>query len=346
MPYPPVRQPPRHRATTWAGLTTAVATAFALGALPGHAAAAAPTAAAAPAARPKAPAIQAVASFSILGDLVRQVGGERVQVDVLVGPGADAHVYQPTPTQAKTVAKAQVLFSNGLGFEGWMARLLKSANYKGTHVVATQDADVMAAEDDDHDAKPGAKKTAGSDHKHDHAKADPHAWQSVPNAFVYVRNITKGLCDADAEGCDSYQKNAATYIEQLKTLDAGVRTAWAAIPAAQRKVITSHDAFGYYAKAYGVTFLSPQGVSTESEASAKGVAKLVRQIKAENVKALFVETISNPRLIEQIGRETGVRPAGELYSDSLSPPGGPADSYVKMIRHNTTALTGAIQANK
>ena len=291
-----------------------------------------------------APAIQAVASFSILGDMVRQVGGERVQVDVLVGPGADAHVYQPTPTQAKTVAKAQVLFSNGLGFEGWMARLLKSANYKGKHVVATQGADVLEAEDDDHDAKPGAKNAPGHDHKHDHGKSDPHAWQSVPNAIVYVKNIAKGLCDADAAGCDSYQKNAATYTEQLKTLDTDVRAAWGAIPEAQRKVITSHDAFGYYAKAYEVTFLSPQGVSTESEASAKGVAKLVRQIKAENVKALFVETISNPRLIEQIGRETGVKPAGELFSDSLSKAGGPADSYVKMIRHNTMALTGAILA--
>ena len=285
-----------------------------------------------------APAVRAVASFSILGDIVRQVGGDRVEVTVLVGPGADAHVYQPTPTQAKTVTKAQVLFSNGLGFEGWMARLLKSANYKGTHVVVTQGADVLEAEDNDHDAKPGAHKG----YKHDHGKADPHAWQSVPNAYAYVKNIAKGLCTADAAGCDSYQKNAAAYTEQLKSLDAEVRAAWGAIPQAQRKVITSHDAFGYYAKAYGVTFLSPQGVSTESEASAKGVAKLVRQIKAENVKALFVETISNPRLIEQIGRETGVKPAGELFSDSLSKAGGPADSYVKMIRHNTTALTGAI----
>lgn len=288
-----------------------------------------------------APAVQAVASFSILGDMVRQVGGDRVEVTVLVGPGADAHVYQPTPAQAKTVAKAQVLFSNGLGFEGWMARLLKSANYKGTHVVATQGADVLEAdEDDDHDAKPGAHKVHG--HQHDHGKADPHAWQSVPNAHMYVKNIAKGLCTADAAGCDSYQQNSNAYTEQLKSLDAEVRAAWGAIPQAQRKVIASHDAFGYYAKAYGVTFLSPQGVSTESEASAKGVAKLVRQIKAENVKALFVETISNPRLIEQIGRETGVKPAGELFSDSLSKAGGPADSYVKMIRYNTSALTGAI----
>lgn len=289
-----------------------------------------------------APAVQAVASFSILGDMVKQVGGDRVDVSVLVGPGADAHVYQPTPTQAKTVAKAQVLVSNGLGFEGWMARLLKSANYKGIHVVATQGADVLEA-GNGHEAKPGAHK--GHAHAHNHGKADPHAWQSVPNAMVYVKNIAKSLCDADAAGCDSYQKNAAAYTEQLKALDAEVRAAWGAIPQAQRKVITSHDAFGYYAKAYGVTFLSPQGVSTESEASAKGVARLVRQIKAENVKALFIEAISDPRLIEQIGRETGVKPSGELFSDSLSKADGPAPSYVAMIRHNTQVLTKAVQGN-
>lgn len=299
-------------------------------------------------AEPVKPAVLAVASFSILGDMVRQVGGERVQVDVLVGPGADAHVYQPTPTQAKTVAKAQVLFSNGLGFEGWMTRLLRSASYKGKHVVTSQGADILEAEGEGHGTTPanpaGAKPGTAHKHTHDHGKSDPHAWQSVPNAYVYVKNIAKGLCDADASGCDSYQKNAATYTDQLKALDAEVRAAWASIPAAQRKVITSHDAFGYYAHAYGVTFLSPQGVSTESEASAKGVAKLVRQIKAEQVKALFVEAIANPRLIEQIGRETGVKLGGELYSDSLSGPTGPASSYLNMIRHNTTALTRAVQS--
>jgi zinc/manganese transport system substrate-binding protein len=283
-----------------------------------------------------APAVQAVASFSILGDMVRQVGGDRVEVHVLVGPGADAHVFQPTPTQAKTVAKASVLFSNGLGFEGWMARLLKSAHYQGTHVVATQGADVLETPGHGH-AKPGAH----TGHHHAHGNVDPHAWQNVRNAVVYVNNIAKGLCSADAAGCDSYQKNAATYTQQLLALDAEVRAAWGAIPPAQRKVITSHDAFGHYAKAYGVTFLSPQGVSTDSEASAKGVARLVRQIRAENVKALFVETISDPRLIEQIGRETGIKPAGELFSDSLSPAGGPADTYIRMVRFNTQALTQA-----
>jgi zinc/manganese transport system substrate-binding protein len=277
--------------------------------------------------------IQAVASFSILGDLVRQVGGDRVQVHVLVGPGSDAHVFQPTPAQARLVGQAQVVFSNGLGFEGWMSRLLKTANYRGQQVEVSQGIKPLK------DAGHGH----GHHHGHSHGAADPHAWQSVSNVMAYVGNIAKGLCEADAAGCDTYKANAATYNEQLKTLDADIKTAWAAIPAAQRKVITSHDAFGYYAQAYGVKFLAAQGVSTESEASAKGVAQLVRQIKKENIKALFVESISDPRLIAQIGRETGVKPAGELFSDSLSDAQGSAPTYVAMMRANTTALTQAVK---
>ncbi|MDP2021897.1 MAG: zinc ABC transporter substrate-binding protein, partial [Hydrogenophaga sp.] len=226
--------------------------------------------------------IKAVASFSILGDLVRQVGGDRVAVEVLVGPGSDAHVFQPTPSQARLVGQAQIVFSNGLGFEGWMTRLLNTASYKGRHVVASQGIKPIQAEEDhdDHDDhQPGEK------HGHHHEDADPHAWQSVPNTMVYVGNIAKGLCAADAAGCDTYQKNAAAYTAQLRALDADIKAAWASIPTAQRKVITSHDAFAYYAKAYGVKFLAPQGVNTDSEASAKGVAQLVRQIKKEQIKA-------------------------------------------------------------
>ena len=280
--------------------------------------------------------IKAVASFSILGDLVRQVGGDRVAVDVLVGPGCDAHVFQPTPSQARLVGQAQIVVSNGLGFEGWMSRLLNTASYKGRHVVASRGVKPLQAEGEhEHGAK--------GDHHGE--ETDPHAWQSVSNVMVYVGNIAKGLCEADAAGCDSYQKNAAAYNAALKTLDADIRSAWATIPAGQRKVITSHDAFGYYAKAYGVKFLAPQGVNTDSEASAKGVAQLVRQIKKEKIKALFVESISDPRLIAQIGRETGVKPAGELFSDSLSDAKGTAASYVDMMRANTVALTRAMQGH-
>jgi len=281
------------------------------------------------------PAMPVVASFSILGDLVSQVGGDRVKVDVLVGPGADAHVFQPKPAQAKTVAQAKVVFVNGLGFEGWLPRLLKSANVKAKPVIVSAGITPL----DSQEAEPTGKHGHGHDH---HDEQDPHAWQSVANTVQYVSNIAQGLCAADAAGCDSYRKNAAAYTAQLNKLDSNIQTAWAAIPPAQRKVITSHDAFGYYASAYGVKFLAPQGVSTDSEASAKGVSKLIRQIHAENIRALFVETISNPRLIEQIGRETGVKPAGELYSDTLSATGGPAATYLDMMRHNTRLLTGAI----
>lgn len=280
--------------------------------------------------------IKAVASFSILGDLVRQVGGERVQVDVLVGPGSDAHVFQPTPAHARAVAQSQIVFSNGLGFEGWMARLLKTAGYKGQQVVVSKGARTLKADRHDDDHK-------GQGHGHDHGAHDPHAWQSVDNVKVYVRNIAQGLCQVDATGCDSYERNAKAYTARLDALDTEIRASWAQIPPAQRKVITSHDAFGYYARDHSVKFLAPQGVSTESEASAKGVAQLVRQIRREQIRALFVENIADPRLIEQIAREAGVKPSGALYSDSLSAPGGDAPTYIDMVRFNTRALANAVR---
>ena len=278
--------------------------------------------------------LRVVATFSILGDLVQQVGGQRVAVQTLVGLGGDAHVFQPTPTHARQVGQAQLVVSNGLGYEGWMPRLLQSTGYKGPQVVTTK----------------GVKPIAGTrghnhdhGHKHDHGRHDPHAWQSVPNVITYVKNIADGLCTADAAGCPAYRANAERYTAGLKTLDADIRAAWAPIPAAQRKVITSHAAYAYYGQAYGVRFLSPQGVSTESEASAKGVAQLVRQIKKEGIKALFVENVSDPRLIEQIARETGVKPSGQLYSDSLTPTGGGAPTYIALIRANTQRLIQAMR---
>lgn len=277
------------------------------------------------------PALRAVASFSILGDLVRQVGGERVAVEVLVGPGSDAHVYSPKPAQAKQVGQAQLVLSNGMGFDGWMARLLKSAGFKGRHVVASAGIQPLKGVADEHG------------HGHAHAAADPHVWQDVARVQAYVKNIAQGLCAADAAGCDSYRSNAAAYGQQLDALDQEIRRAWSAIPAQQRLVISSHDAFGYYASAYGVRFLAPQGVSTDSEASAQGVARLVRQIRQEKASALFVESIADPRLIEQIARETGLKASSEgLYSDSLAPQ-GEAASYLGMMRYNTRVLIAAIQ---
>lgn len=318
----------RHRPTTHAPRRAAIAAALALslGVL-------SPTALWAQT-QATTPVVRAVATFSILGDLVRQVGGPRVAVDVLVGPGSDAHVFEPTPTQARQVGQAQVVFSNGLGFEGWIGRLLKTTDYKGQEIVVSQG------------IQPLKNHHSGPDrHGHNHHGApDPHAWQSVPNTMVYVQNIAKGLCKTDSAGCPTYERNATAFNAQLQALDADIRKQWAAVPTAQRKVITSHDAFGYYAHAYGVQFLAPQGISTEAQASAQGVAKLVRQIKKERTKALFVENISDPRLMEQIGRETGIKPAGSLYSDSLSPPTGPASHYIAMMRLNTQAMTTAASA--
>lgn len=278
--------------------------------------------------------IHVVATFSILGDLVREVGGDRVDVVTLAGPGDDAHVFTPSPSHARTLAGAAAVVSNGLGFEGWMSRLVRSSGYQGLQVVASQGVEAL---------KPDHKHGHGHGHAHHHhGQHDPHAWQDPKNVMLYVSNIAKGLCQVDAQGCDLYQANARAYTERLRELDREVRTAWNGVEAGRRKVITSHDAFAYYGHAYGVRFLSPQGVSTEAEASARGVARLIRQIKAESIRALFVENISDPRLIEQIARETGVRPSGVLFSDSLSDAGGPAATYIDMVRHNTAALLKAI----
>jgi len=274
-----------------------------------------------------APSVRAVASFSILGDLVQQVGGDRVSVEVLVGPGGDAHVFEPKPAHAKAVGQAQVVFANGLGFEGWMARLLQTARFKGRLVVVSDGVHALPDEDD-----------------HGHGN-NPHAWQDPTLVRRYVRNIAQGLCAADASGCDGYQRRAQSVDAELQVLDKDIHARWAAIAPAQRVVITSHDAFGYYGQAYGVRFLAPQGVSTDAEASARGVAQLVRQIRRERVKALFVENIADPRLMAQIARETGQRmDARPLYSDSLAPTGSPAATYQGMMRYNTEVLTSAILA--
>ncbi|MBD3892480.1 MAG: metal ABC transporter substrate-binding protein [Hydrogenophaga sp.] len=277
--------------------------------------------------------VQAVATFSILGDLVRQVGGERVAVTVLVGPGADAHVFRPTPAHARQIGQAQIVFSNGLGYESWLARLLSSVNYRGPHVVLSTGVQPLKA----------GKKKHGHAHGHDHGDTDPHAWQNVAHVMTYVAHIAQGLCQVDASGCDLYRRNAGSYTAELRALEAEIRASWAEVPAAQRSVITSHDAFGYYGAAYGVRFFAAQGIDTKNAASAQDVARLVRQIRRDNIRALFVENIADPRLIEQIGRETGLRPAGKLFSDSLSGADGPAPNYIAMMRYNTRAMINAIR---
>jgi len=271
-----------------------------------------------------------VATFSILADFVEKVGGERVAVRTLVGPEADAHVYQPSPADAADVGKAKVVFQNGLGFEGWIERLVRSSGYNGPVVIATKGIEPLKK---DHEHEKNG---------HDHGDTDPHAWQSVPNAILYVANVRDGLCAADKDGCPVYTKNAEAYTAELKKVDQEIKSKLAVIPAKRRKVITSHDAFGYFAQAYGVKFLSSTGVSTESEASAKDVARLIDQIRKEKVKAVFVENITDARPVERIAKETGAKVGGTLYSDALSKSDGPAKSYLDMMRHNAGLIAGAM----
>lgn len=289
--------------------------------------------------------IPVVATFSILGDFVRQVGGDRVAVKILVGPNGDAHVYNPTPADAKAVAGAKVVFVNGLGFEGWMQRLLKASGTKAPIVTATTGITPreMADEDDDHDHDPKAKAKGKDAHAgHDHGATDPHAWQSVANAKTYIANVRDGLIAADPDGKATYEANAGAYLAKLETLEADVKAAIDKIPATERRVLTSHDAFGYFSGAYGITFLAPQGISTEAEATAKDVAKLIRQIKKEKVKAVFIENMTDGRIVERIAKETGIRLGGSIFSDSLSPETGPAATYIDMVRHNVKLLSAAM----
>ncbi len=269
--------------------------------------------------------INAVASFSILGDMVQQVGGDRVTVTTIVGPNADTHVYEPKPSDAASVAHADIFFINGLGFEGWMERFVEATGYKGPLIVASNGVISHTMMDD------GETVT------------DPHAWQSLQNGILYIENIEKGLCAIDAAGCVVYATNAKAYQAQLLALDAEVKTEIAAVPEAKRKVITTHDAFGYFGEAYGVTFLAAEGISTDAEPSARDVAKLITQIKAEGVSALFIENMSDGRLIEQIAEETGVRMGGELYADALSEPGQNAPHYLDMFKYNASLLIPALE---
>lgn len=264
--------------------------------------------------------LNVVASFSILGDFVRNVGGSSVNVTVLVGPDSDAHVYAPTPSDAKKVADAKIVFVNGFGFEGWLPRLVKSAGAKASVVTATAGI---------------APLKLGSE-------ADPHAWQSVANAKIYVANIRDALAEAAPAQAEGFKSRAQAYLANLDALEREVRDGVAKIPEGRRKVISTHNAFGYFAAAYGVEFIAPVGVSTESEASARDVARIITQVRAAKIPALFLENISDPRLMGRISAETGARVGGTLYSDSLTGEKGDSPTYIAMVRHNIKALTSAL----
>ena len=276
---------------------------------------------------PKQDRLKVVASFSILADFVRNVGGDRVEVATLVGPNGNTHVYAPSPGDARKVADARLVIVNGMGYEGWIDRLVKASGSKAPIVVATRG------------IKPRVP-AAGADH--DHGRADPHAWQSVANAKIYVANIRDALIAADPTGKAAYEANAAVYLARLDTLEREVRDAIARIPPDRRRLITSHDAFGYFQAAYGVDFIAPQGVSTEAEASARDVAAIIAQIRKQKIPAVFMENVTDPRLIQQIARETGARIGGTLYSDALTDDKGEAPTYIDLIRHNVRQLVAAL----
>ena len=276
------------------------------------------------------PKLDVVASFSVLGDFAARVGGDRVAVTTLVGPGADAHAYEPTPIDAARVAEADVVIVNGAKFEGFIDRLVEASGTKASIVTTTRGIELMEA-GEHHD-----------EHADGHGEHDPHAWHSIAHARRYVANIADGLCTADPDGCGTYRTNAEAYTEELTALEEEVRRTLGSLAQSKRTMIVSHDAFGYLAKAYGLRFLAPQGVSTESEASAADVARLIDQIREGGAAAVFVENIADPRLIERIAAETGLRMGGKLYSDALSPPSGPAGTYSDMMRHNANTIAGAV----
>ena len=329
-------------------------------------------------------AIPVVATFSILGDMVKRIGGEHVAVKTLVGPDGDTHVYQPTPADARAVSEAKILVVNGLEFEGWLDRLVDASDFQGIRVVATEGIEPIAFEDEhgpggsleihpeedqhdhdhddqaeaghdhddemhaeaathDHDDDHGdeAHAEAGHDH-HDHGAFDPHAWQSLVNAAAYVDNITAALAQADPANAADFYQNRAAYDAEIKALDAEIREIVASLPAERRTVVTSHDAFRYFGRDYGLAFVAPQGLSTESEASAKDVARLVRQIREQGIRAVFIENIGDPRLLERIADETGAVIGGTLYPGALSGPDGPAPTYLDLMRHNATTLAQAL----
>ncbi len=316
--------------------------------------------------------LRVVATFSILGDMVSRIGGDRVSVTALVGPDGDTHVYRPTPAAARTVSEADILVFNGLHFEGWLDRLIETTGFSGVRVVATAGIEPLATEGgghDDHDehgrgrhhkegesaARHGDKHDEHDKHDkhdehdehdghdgHDHGAFDPHAWQSLRHATVYIDNIAAALAKADPENASAFYRNRAAYAAELKALDAEIRRLLAALPADRRTVVTSHDAFQYFGRDYGLTFVAPQGLSTESEASAKDVVRLIRLIRDGGIRAVFVENITDPRLLKQIADETGAAIGGTLYPGALSGPDGPAPTYIDLMRHNARTIAKAL----
>lgn len=268
--------------------------------------------------------IKVVASFSILGDMVQQVTGTLADVTTIVGPDADAHVYQPTTADARAVADADVIFVNGLGFETWSDSLIANAGGVARVFVATHGIEPLRVD--------GA--------------IDPHAWNALPNGVVYVQNVAAGMAELDPANAAQYTANAQSYVAELRRVHNDALSQFSALPENHRTVVTAHDAFGYLADAYGLTFLAPLGIDTEAEPSAQQLASLIDQLKQKRAGALFVENVTSPALVKQIARETGLRIGGQLFSDALSERGGPATSYIAIFKHNLEAIINALNASQ
>jgi zinc/manganese transport system substrate-binding protein len=268
--------------------------------------------------------LKIVASFSVLADVVHEIGGPSVEVKSLVGPNGDPHEFEPSPTDAKTLKAAELVVISGEGLEGWMDRLIAASGYAGKPVVVSDGIKTRTMEED------GKTLT------------DPHVWNSPVNVEIWVANIEKALETADPKSAAHFKANAESYTAKLKTLNVEAHRKLDDVAQSERKILTSHDAFGYFGAEYGVTFLAPIGLSTETEASAADVAKLIDQIKAEKVKAYFFENSNDSRLVKQIAQATGAAPGGELFVESLSPADGPAPTYLKMFNHNLALISAAL----
>lgn len=288
--------------------------------------------------------VQVLASFSILADMVENVGGEHVAVTALVGSDSDAHVYSPRPTDARALAEADLVVFNGLQFEGWMERLVEASDYAGPLVVASDGLAAMREEPetpaaDDHEVHEGHDDHGDHD-GHDHGDLDPHGWQDLNAGKRYVANIRDGLIQADPDNAEAYEANAERYLDEIKATDTEIRALIAEIPAAT-SVITGHNSFGHFAHAYGLRFLSPQGLSTEADPSAADMAALIEVIREQEVRALFHENMTSPALLEQLAEETGLPIAGTLYADALASE-GEASTWLGMMRHNANTLHDAL----
>ena len=300
------------------------------------------------------PPVQVVASFSVLGDMVKEIGGRHVQVESIVGPNADAHSFEPTPQAVQALANAQVLVSNGLGFEAWLPRLIKSSGFSGEHIVVSNGASLRTLSDDgghghgahDHDAKTDIDSADQDPHAHEHGDVDPHAWQNLKNGMIYADNIADGLSMADPSRASHYQRRVKKYLSTMQKLDAEVRTALAAIPAERRTAVTAHDAFGYFGDEYGIEFIPLAGLANSAEPTAKDIAALIDRLRDETHIGIFPEKVSNPKMIEQLAREANIVVGGHLYSDALDNADEPAGTYLGMFHWNAGQLISVLKSDQ